>query len=114
METPQRPDKAAMAFVFAGFLFTCFLTYMRTYFVWWPFHPAGYAISTSFGAEYFWFAIMLAWAIKVLVLRYGGYRLYRLLLPVMFGLVLGQYATGAFWSVASVVLQQRIYDFAPG
>lgn len=114
LETPQRPDPMAMAFVGIGFLFTCFLTYMRTYFVWWPFHPAGYAISTNFGAEYFWSAILIAWLIKTLVLRYGGYKLYRQLLPVMFGLVLGQYCTGAFWSVTSVILQQRTYDFAPG
>jgi hypothetical protein len=104
----------AMAFVGIGFAFTCFLTYMRTYFLWWPFHPAGYAISTQFGAEYYWSCIMIAWAIKTLTLRYGGYRAYRQGMPLMFGLVLGEYTMGAFWSVLSVLLQQRTYDFAPG
>lgn len=111
---PRKPDSLAIAFTLGGFLFTCFLTYMRTYFVWWPLHPAGYAISTAYGAEYFWSAILIAWAIKVAVLRYGGYRLYRRLIPLMLGLVLGEYTMGAFWSVLSVLLQQNIYDFAPG
>ena len=87
---------------------------MRTYFLWWPFHPAGYAICTQFGAEYYWSAIMIAWLIKTLVLRYGGYRAYRKTLPLMFGLVLGEYCMGAFWSVLSVILRQHTYDFAPG
>lgn len=114
IQNPRGPDAMAMAFVGIGFAFTCFLTYMRTYFLWWPFHPAGYAISTQFGAEYYWSAIMIAWLLKTLVLRYGGYKTYRRALPLMFGLVLGEYTMGAFWSVLSVLLQQRTYDFAPG
>lgn len=114
LQNPRKTDTLAVTFVFLGFAFTTFLIYMRTYFLWWPFHPAGYAISTNFGAEYFWSAILISWLIKALVLRYGGYRLYRRLMPLMFGLILGEYTMGAFWSVMSVLLQQNIYDFAPG
>jgi hypothetical protein len=114
IQNPHGPEGMAMAFVAIGFAFTCFLTYMRTYFIGWPFHPAGYAICTQFGAEYYWSAIMIAWILKTLVLRYGGYRAYRKTLPFMFGLVLGEYTMGAFWSFLSLLLQQRTYDFSPG
>ncbi|MFA0734404.1 MAG: hypothetical protein OGMRLDGQ_000904, partial [Candidatus Fervidibacter sp.] len=35
-------------------------------------------------------------------------------LPFMYGLVLGEYTFGAFWSAASIIRQKPIYDFAPG
>jgi hypothetical protein len=35
-------------------------------------------------------------------------------MPFMFGLILGEYIVGAFWSAMSVVTGIRTYDFAPG
>jgi hypothetical protein len=32
----------------------------------------------------------------------------------MFGIILGEFTVGAFWSVMSVVMDSRTYDFAPG
>ena len=37
-----------------------------------------------------------------------------LFLLFFFGVLLGEYCVGAFWSVLSVIIQQPIYDFAPG
>ena len=34
---------------------------------------------------------------------HGGYRLNRQVMPFMFGLILGEYCVGAFWSALSVV-----------
>ena len=45
---------------------------------------------------------------------HGGYRLNRQVMPFMFGLILGEYCIGAFWSAMSVVTGIRTYDFAPG
>jgi hypothetical protein len=87
---------------------------MRTRFLWWPFHPAGYALSMNFGVEYFWFCLVISWAIKWIILRYAGINAYRKAIPFMFGIILGEYSVGAFWSVLSVIMQRPIYDFAPG
>ena len=48
------------------------------------------------------------------ILRYGGHKLNRQAMPFMFGLILGEYTVGAFWSAMSVITQMRTYDFAPG
>ena len=56
----------------AGMLFTLFLAFMRTRFLWWPFHPAGYAVSNSWGMAIAWFPLFIAWVIKSLVMRFGG------------------------------------------
>lgn len=118
--TPRPPDHTGQLWVGIGVLASLGMMWMRTRFAWWPFHPAGYAISLTFGAEYYWSCLMLSTLIKWFVLRYGGLRLHRRLLPVMFGLILGEYAVGAFWSFLSIFLNEgrvihiKTYDFAPG
>jgi hypothetical protein len=98
----------------AGFLATLGLAWMRTRFLWWPFHPAGYALGMLFGVEYFWTCLVIAFALKLLVLRYGGHQLNQKVLPLMYGVIIGEYSVGAFWSVMSVILKQPMYDFCPG
>lgn len=114
IQNPTGPDYAGTLFIALGAAFTSLLFYMRQIFPWWPFHPAGYALSTAYGAEYYWSCMLVAWFIKLIILRSGGLRLYRKTLPFAFGIILGEYTVGAFWSAMSVVLQQTMYDFAPG
>jgi len=108
------PNYQGIAFIVVGFLATLGMGALRIRFTWWPFHPAGYALGMNFGVEYFWTCLVIAFAIKWLVLRYGGYKLYQRLLPLMYGIIIGEYCIGAFWSAASVILQRPTYDFCPG
>jgi len=98
----------------ASMAFTAFLMFMRIHSLRWPFHPAGYALAMTFGVDYYWMCMLIAWALKSLVLRYGGYGLYRKVLPACYGVLLGEYVVGAFWSVLSLFLHRPIYDFSPG
>lgn len=115
--TRNRGGQFAVGF---GALAAMVMMWMRTRFLWWPFHPAGYAISLTFGAEYYWSCLVFSTLIKFLVLRYGGYKLNRQVMPLMFGLILGEYLIGAGWSFLSVLLNSgrfiniRTYDFCPG
>ncbi len=77
------------------------LTWLRSRFVGFPLHPLGYCIGP--GLIWLWAPFLIAWLIKRLVLRYGGLRLYRNSLPFFFGLVLGDYVSGALWSVIGLV-----------
>jgi hypothetical protein len=97
-----------------GALVTFFNILMRIVVPGWPFHPAGYALSTTFGVDYFWSCLVIATLTKYVVLRYFGLGSYRRLIPFFFGIILGEYTVGAFWSVVSVVGEVRTYDFAPG
>jgi hypothetical protein len=76
------------------------LTLLRSRFIWFPFHPLGYCVGPW--AIWLWMPFMIAWFCKLIVLRYGGLRLYRAVLPFFFGLVLGDYACGALWSLIEV------------
>jgi len=104
-------DAAATSFMVMGMLFTFFLMFMRTRFLWWPLHPAGYALSTNFGIDYIWFCLVISTIIKWAILKYGGLKAHRKAIPLFFGVILGEYCMGSFWSLLSVILQQRTYDF---
>jgi len=108
------PDWQGMSVIGVSLLATLGMAWMRTLFLWWPFHPAGYALAMNFGVEYFWTCVLIAWLIKLVILRYGGHKVYHKTVPFMFGVVIGEYCIGAFWSVMSVILQRPTYDFCPG
>lgn len=104
-------DVGAINFMIIGGLFTTFLSFMRMKFLWWPFHPVGYAISMNFGVDYIWFTIFLGWLIKSIIMKFGGLRSLRSATPFFLGVILGEYAIGSFWSALSVILQRRMYAF---
>ncbi|MCS7224453.1 MAG: hypothetical protein NZ959_07845 [Armatimonadetes bacterium] len=110
IDSPEPVDVVGVLFIFVGIAVTFFLDQMKSYLWWFPFHPAGYALSLTFGVDYFWSCLLIASLIKFLVLRYGGQRAFQRTVPFMMGLVLGEYTVGAFWSALSVALQRPIYD----
>ena len=73
-----------------GACFTLFLLLMRQRFLWWPFHPLGYAANTSWTMFRYWFPIFLGWLIKVIVTWLGGVRLWRKLYPAAIGMIVGE------------------------
>ena len=111
---PRETDLTAIIFMLAGGIFTLALILARMKFMWWPLHPAGYALSTGFGVEYFWSCLIISSMLKWFFLKLGGVSSYRQAILLFFGVILGEYCVGAFWSVLSVVIGQPIYDFAPG
>lgn len=77
------------------------LMFLRRILVWFPFHYAGYAIAITFVMNYYWFSFLVCWLIKLLVLRYGGIRLYRKMLTFFFGMIFGEYVTSTAWSIGT-------------
>ncbi len=72
-----------------GFVVTCVLSFLRGLFPWFPLHPLGYVLATSFFATYVWSTCFVAWIIRVLVFRIAGTRAVRNgLLPFAVGMFL--------------------------
>jgi hypothetical protein len=91
------PDVARTAASGVGFLVTAALVMVRTYFLRFPLHPLGYAMVASYGWP-LWGPFFLVWMAKTVVLRLGGMRLYRQLIPLFLGLVIGHYfVAGILW-----------------
>ena len=78
---------------------------------WWPLHPIGFPISSTFS----WMAsnAFFAWCLKGVVLKYGGPPLYTSVRPFFWGLILGQFAIcGIFWIVDAFTGNIGNYIFA--
>ncbi|MDA1190831.1 MAG: hypothetical protein O3A46_03995 [Candidatus Poribacteria bacterium] len=111
LTAPQPPDIGGSTFMGVGAAVTFCLMFMRTRFLWWQLHPAGYALSLNFGIDYIWSCLIFSSAAKFLVLRFGGIRLYRRSIPLAFGVILGEYVVGAGWSLLATLLKRPMYDF---
>ncbi|MYD59835.1 MAG: hypothetical protein F4W91_02225 [Gemmatimonadetes bacterium] len=68
-----------------GFAIAGFLTYIRTRFSWWPFNP----VAIAFPTRRYGFSLLVVWATKALIMRFGGVALYRKSLPFWYGLMIG-------------------------
>ena len=92
---PEGPHWANWGYTGIGAGVMGLLMLARQRFLWWPFHPLGFPISAAFGTMFF--SVFLAWAIKSIVLKYGGPQLYLKTRPFFLGLILGQFGTAGLW-----------------
>ena len=97
IKTPVSPDKIRWAFNGVGGLMMGGLLFMQYRFIWWPLHPIGFLMGNSSPIAWSWTGIFVAWLVKVIVLRYGGAKLYRKMRPFFLGLILGQFTAASFW-----------------
>ncbi len=110
---PREADGPALAFMGGGFGLTAVLMFLRTRFLWWPLHPLGYVTADSWGMFNLWSCIFVAWAIKTIILRYGGLGSYRRAVPFFLGVALGDYIVGFIWSILSILTNTPLYSFFP-
>ena len=107
----RRPNVTGTAAIFVGLLTTLVLMFLRLRFFGFPLHPIGYAVSSAWAINIVWLPLFIAWVCKGLVMRYGGLRFYRLLLPFFLGLILGDCVVGCGWGLLSLALKMRTYNF---
>ncbi len=102
LTAPQAPDTPRTVFHYVGAGVTLLFAGMRSRFVWWPLHPAGYAVSSSWGMHVFWSCIFASWLIKWTTLRFYGLRAHAQVGRLMMGLILGEGSARSAWGLASV------------
>ncbi|MBI1925211.1 hypothetical protein HYR99_13295, partial [Candidatus Poribacteria bacterium] len=111
LTSPRSPDYPAGVAMIVGLCITFFLMVMRMRIFWWPFHPAGFAISSSWSMNVFWFSIFVSSVIKWVILRHGGMGTHRKLIPFFLGLILGEFIVGSVWSIIGVTINRPMYRF---
>ena len=90
-------------FLLLGGVITCGLLFMQYHFAGWPFHPIGYIVAYADIINFEITSIFMIWLIKVLLLRLGGFDMYRRMQPAVIGVLLG-YAAGVTLSLAVDVI----------
>lgn len=113
LTTPQVHQYQPTYAIIIGVLFSIGLATLRMNLPWWPFHPVGYAISGSWSMDQLWLCVMVAWAIKVLLLKYGGAKAYKPVVPFFVGLIMGDFMVGSFWNLYGIVMERQVYHFWP-
>jgi len=92
---PQPPQVVRLAYALLGAAGAALLSWLRLRFVGWPVHPIGLAVGMTNTVWIDWSSVFLAWALKAVLLRFGGRKGYTAALPFFLGLVLGSsVATG--------------------
>jgi hypothetical protein len=65
------------------------LALVRAKFVWFPFHPLGYVLASTYFMKSCWFIFFLAWAVRLALFRVGGAHVIRRgLVPFCVGMFL--------------------------
>ena len=99
MNNPDGPDLIGWISTLSGGGIMALLMLARQHLLWWPLHPLGFAVSTISMTNYISFSVFLAWAIKSIILKYGGPTLFQRARPFFLGLILGQFAVAGLWLV---------------
>ncbi len=104
-------DYPAALFTSIGFVLTVLLSMMRLRFLWWPLHPAAFAITTTWGMHLVWSCLFISWLAKLIILRYGGLKTHTTVIPFFLGLIMGEFVVGGFWTIISVISGMETYRF---
>ena len=108
---PTSTDMVGVGFFAYGLLFGIFLMVMRWQFLWWPFTSGRLRCLEYLPDARFVVHVPFGWLIKWLVLRHGGLRLHRQVLPLFFGMVLGEFRGGRILGAFRDCIQNRDIRF---
>jgi hypothetical protein len=76
--------------------------FARVRFIWWPFHPIGYALSGSWQMNWGWGAFFTVWLAKFIILKYSGIHGYRKATYYFLGLLMGEIFFGGTWTMIGI------------
>lgn len=89
MTDAQGPHAGRLGCFGGGAAAMAAMMFLKYRFAWWPLHPVGLAVASTWTIRRSAFSLFLAWAAKVIILRFGGARLYQRAAPFFLGLILG-------------------------
>lgn len=98
---------APLAMLITGIVVCTSLVLLRARWVGFPLHPLAYAVHAAWSMNIFWFAAFLAWVIKGFILRAGGMKLYRRMMPFFLGMTLGSFTSACLWTLVVGVARMK-------
>ncbi|MBR4748908.1 MAG: hypothetical protein IK083_04965 [Abditibacteriota bacterium] len=96
-----------------GFISCLVLSFAKIKMPGFPFNPIAYAMMSSVQTSALWSSAFIAWLCKVIILKYGGLKVFTKALPFFLGLIIGDCLAGSFWCIVSIILHTRTYPIFP-
>lgn len=87
-----------------GAVIVTLLSILRLKFVWWPMHPIGFAAGFNYFTGVAWFSIAVGYFAKLMILRYGGVKIYHSSKNFFMGLILGDVIASSFWIIVALII----------
>ena len=87
-----------------GFGITGLLAFLRLRYGWWPLHPIGYLMITTFPGAHLWLSIFIGWLCQTLIVRFGGSQMYTAAKPFFLGLIVGESMAAGFWLLMGIAV----------
>lgn len=100
-DSPSGPETSGLMAMTTGALVVVGLSWLRARFMEFPLHPIGFLAANSWGMQINWVSFFLGWLAKVLITRYGGLRVYNLLLPFFLGMIVGDALHNGLWGLVA-------------
>jgi hypothetical protein len=89
-----KPSGAFVTAFAIGLGLTLLTASLRLRFPWWPLHPLAFFFLNSHQGQRVAFSLLIGWAIKTAICRYGGEMLYQKGKPLMAGVIAGEMLAG--------------------
>ncbi|NIO32978.1 MAG: hypothetical protein GTN75_14450, partial [Gemmatimonadetes bacterium] len=99
LQNPVQPSRLQYFSMLAGALTVAALSWLRLNYVWWPIHPLGFVMATSWASLCLWFSLFLGWLFKLITIRYTGLRGYVRFRPLFMGVILGDVVAALLWII---------------
>jgi len=100
-------EVARFTYFCSGAVMMLILTILHYRFLWWPLHPIGLAVVSSFTMYNVYIGFFIAWLIKSCLLRWGGHKAYHAGVWFFIGLLIGHYAGRAVALMSYTLLGLR-------
>jgi len=106
IESGRGPNAQGLLWTGVGGAIMVALVLAQRMLFWWPIHPVGFIICSVSWTDRLWLPIFLAWFVKVLVVRLGGNRMFRMARGFFLGMILGQFTMAGFWAVVDTIMNK--------
>ncbi|MBI1337024.1 MAG: hypothetical protein GC164_08690 [Phycisphaera sp.] len=70
----------------------------------WPVHPIGMLLVGHYYSDTAWASIFIGWALKMVLVYYGGAAAYKRAKPLFLGIILGEIISAVIWTLVPVAL----------
>ncbi|MCM8767336.1 MAG: hypothetical protein NC816_00080 [Candidatus Omnitrophica bacterium] len=104
-------SKTFITWTFGGILTAIFLTFMKNRFLWWQLSPIGLCLGLPLSVYCNWFSVFCAWIAKIIILKYGGVKVYNKAKSFFQGLILGAFITAGIWNIIGYLTKTTIRFF---
>ena len=105
MRTPIEPQWKGIGFMGGGALAAAVVSFAYYRLPAFPLHPVGMAIAMTNTVRIDWSSMFLAWLVKLLIVHFGGFALYRRILPLFLGFILGSCVGVGFNALMGAFIQ---------